>query len=51
MRRLDEVILQDIKGVGNNDRYTKDGEGYQEVGRRDEYHVNGDERHGFDSEH
>ena len=51
MRRLDEVIPQDIKGVGNNDQCTKDGEGYQEVGRRDKHHINGNGRYSFNSEH
>ena len=51
MRGLDKVILQDIKGVGNNDQCTKDSEGYQEVGRRDKHYVNGDGRHSSDGKH
>jgi len=50
MRRLDKVISQDIKGVRNDDQCTEDGEGYQEVGRRGEYHVNRDGRHSFNGE-
>jgi len=50
-RRLVEIILQDIERVGNNDRCMEDGKGYQKVGRRDKYYINGDRRNGFDDKH
>jgi len=34
---LNEIISQNIEGVGDNDRYTENGEGYQEVGGRSEH--------------
>ena len=43
-RRLDEVILQNIEGVGDDDRCAENGEEYQEVGRRSEYNNNGSRR-------
>ena len=51
MRRLDEVIPQDIEGVGDNDWYTKDGEGHQKVGRGNKHHINGNRRNDFDGKH
>jgi len=48
-RRLVEIIPQDIER--DNDRCTEDDKGYQKVGRRDEYHINGDRRNSFDNKH
>ena len=50
-RKLVEIIPQDIERVGDNDRCTEDGKGYQKVGRRDKYHINGDRRNSFDDKH
>jgi len=50
-RRLVEIIPQDIERVGDDDRYTEDGKGYQKVGRRDKHHINGNRRNGFDDKH
>ena len=41
---MDEIILQDIEGIGDNDRCVENGEGYQEVGRRSKYNDDGSER-------
>jgi len=50
-RRLDKVISQDIEGVGDNDRCTENGEGYQEVGRRSEHNDNRSGRIHFNSKY
>jgi len=50
-RRLDEVISQDIEGVGDNDRHTENGKGYQEDGGRSEHNNNRSRRICFNSKY
>ena len=50
-RRLVEIIPQDIERVGDNDRCTENGKGYQKVGRRDKHHIDRDRRNSFDNKH
>jgi len=48
---LDEIISQDIEGVGDDDRYIENGEEYQEVGRKSEHNDNRSERIRFNSKY
>jgi len=48
---LDEVISQDIEGVGDNDRCTENGEEYQEVGGRSKHNDNRSRRIHFNSKY
>ena len=50
-RRLDKVISQDIERVGDNDRHTENGEGYQEDGRKSKHNNNGGGRIHFNSKY
>ena len=50
-KKLVEIIPQDIKRVRDDDRCTEDGKGYQKVGRRDKYYINGNRRNSFDDKH
>jgi len=48
---LDEVISQDIEGVGDDDRYIENSEGYQEDGGRSEHNNNRSGRICFNSKY
>ena len=48
---MNKVILQDIKGVGDNDRHTENGEGYQEDGGRSKHNNNRSGRICFNSKY
>ena len=48
---MDKALPQDVERNRSDDRCTEDGEGYQEIGRRGKYHVDGDGEHGFNGKH